>query len=216
MNAKAGTTPLRVALSMRITEAQGYAEPRDSISHDWVARLEAWNMTPLFIPNGLKLPEKYLDDLNAGLLILTGGDDLGQTPVRDDTESALLAHAIGAGLPVLGVCRGLQLINRHFGGALRPVSGHVAAPHLVNFEGPLMDLYGANAQVNSYHEQGVTAEDLGEGLSAGGVDEDGFVEALHHRDHPVAAVMWHPERDQAPEGDRLLVTRLMEAGAFWT
>ncbi len=37
---------------MRITKAQGYAEPRDGISHDWVARLGAWNMTPLFIPNG--------------------------------------------------------------------------------------------------------------------------------------------------------------------
>ena len=206
----------RVALTMRVTQAPGYAEPRDAVSHDWLARLRDWGMTPLLVPNVLAAPDAYLGGLGANLLVLTGGDDLGVTPERDAPEKRLLDGAVRSGLAVLGVCRGMQLINLHFGGRLAPVEGHVARPHPVTLDAPLKDLYGNEMIVNSFHTQSVPADGLGDGLVAAALDADGNVEALHHRDLPVAAVMWHTERPGAPAADRALMERLIGEGAFWT
>jgi putative glutamine amidotransferase len=206
----------RVALTMRVTQATGYVEPRDSISHDWLARLGEWDMTPLLVPNHLTAPENYLDGLDADLLVLTGGDDLGVTPERDASETKLLDHAILSGLAVLGVCRGMQLINLHLGGCLAPVDGHVAHPHAVSVDTSLKDLYGSEMIVNSFHTHGVPADGLGDGLVGAAVDVGGNVEALHHRDLAIAAIMWHTERTGAPAADRVLMERLVSEGAFWT
>ncbi|MCF6243319.1 MAG: hypothetical protein L3J74_18530, partial [Bacteroidales bacterium] len=84
---------MRIALTMRVTQATGYIEPRDSISHDWICRLEQWGMIALLIPNTLKDPEAYCADLKPDVLILTGGDNPGETEVRDRTEYRLLDYS---------------------------------------------------------------------------------------------------------------------------
>ena len=205
----------RVVLSMRITQASGYTEPRDSISHDWIERLQSWELAPFLLPNGLADPSAYLDMLAPELLILTGGDDPGLGTIRDCSEKIMLEYALAKNTPVLGVCRGLQAINLHFGGRLEPISGHVGVEHAVKFAGAFSELYGAEATVNSFHESAVAVEGLARSLVSAGVDERGNIEALHHRSLPVAATMWHPERPCAPAADRSLVDRLIEEGAFW-
>ncbi|MEE9250004.1 MAG: gamma-glutamyl-gamma-aminobutyrate hydrolase family protein [Alphaproteobacteria bacterium] len=206
---------LRVALTMRVADATGYRESRDSISHDWLARLSDWNMTPVLVPNVLTEPGTYLDGLKADLLVLTGGDDPGAAPKRDATESRLLDHALGRNLPVLGVCRGMQLINLHFGGSLGQLEGHVARPHGVTVEPTWLGVYDAETTVNSFHDQGIPPGGLASGLAAAAFDPDGNVEALHHHSLPVAAVMWHPEREKPLAGDRRLMRKLAKYGAFW-
>jgi hypothetical protein len=71
-----------VALSMRVTEAENYIEFRDSISHDWIARLDSWGFTAVPVPNGGD-PIALLKELKPSLLILTGGEDLGVFPKRE-------------------------------------------------------------------------------------------------------------------------------------
>ena len=207
---------MRIALSMRIIEAPGTAELRDAISHDWLARLAAWDMTPVPVPNILAQPEAYLDGMGVDLLVLTGGEDLGVTPERDDTESRLLAHALGNGLAVLGVCRGMQLINHYLGGRLSRIDDHVACSHAVVVEPVWRDLYPGPTTVNSFHALGIAADGLAEGLAAAAFDREGHVEAFHHRTKPLAGIMWHPERPAAPAEDRRLIESLIAEGAFWT
>lgn len=193
---------------MRITEAAVYAEPRDSISHDWLNRLAAWGATPLLIPNIGIQAAPYLGALNADILVLTGGDDFGQTPKRDETEMALLNHALSTGLAVLGVCRGMQLINKQLGGSLCSVEGHVGTPHSVSFAGDWIEMYGPETEVNSYHETAIPADGVGTDLTATATDVNGHVEGFRHSDHPLAGIMWHPERDSGLEGDRRLMAAL--------
>ncbi len=206
---------IRVALTMRITGATGYPEPRDSISHDWLALLAEWDMSPLLVPNIVNSAASYLDGLDPDLLVFTGGDDLGTMPERDAVERTLFDHALARGLPTLGVCRGMQLVNDIQGGRTEKIEGHVATAHGVTVEPSWRAQYDVKTEVNSYHGLGIAPGDLGADLEAGAVDAEGYIEALFHREKPVAAIMWHPERAGAPANDRAMITRLAEQGAFW-
>jgi gamma-glutamyl-gamma-aminobutyrate hydrolase PuuD len=162
----------------------------------------------------------------AGLqgLLLSGGTDLnparyGETPhpgneapddARDELETGLLAEALATGLPVLAICRGMQLFNVAHGGSLIQHLEN-AAVHQVHDDDPalpahqilvepdtrLAAIQGAGAHaVNSRHHQAV--ERVGAGLRVTARSTpDGVVEALERSDSRFAlAVQWHPE-DQA-------------------
>ena len=156
-------------------------------------------------------------------LLLPGGGDLepwryGQRntasrnlePERDEAEWGLLAEFTAAGKPVLGICRGLQVINVFFGGSLaQDIPGHSASEgadrlHDVRTAPSPMRPWAADrVLVNSAHHQ--AADRLGSGLEAVQWAGDGVVEGLCHRRLPVWAVQWHPERLEAsPAGKRLL------------
>jgi putative glutamine amidotransferase len=145
-------------------------------------------------------------------------------PPRDDYEAALVRAAEERGLPVLGVCRGMQLINVARGGTLEQhladvleADIHRGSPgtftdHRVRLEpGSLAArAVGADAlTVKSYHHQGV--RELGRGLRATGwANGDGIVEAIEDPGRRfLLGVQWHPEEDEA---SRLIAALVEEAG----
>jgi gamma-glutamyl-gamma-aminobutyrate hydrolase PuuD len=211
---------LKVAVSMRVVDAPGYAELRDALSHDWVRLLDRLGLVPLLVPNQLQDPKRFIEETGAELCLLTNGEDVappGEPGPRERTESALLDLAIERRMPVLGVCRGLQLVNVYFGGAVvtdltQSCSGagdHVLpAGHDVELVDPaLRELLGATTMVvNSYHRHGVTVGSLAPPLVAFALAAGGVVEGLYHPDHPLLAIQWHPERpDPSTErSERLL------------
>jgi gamma-glutamyl-gamma-aminobutyrate hydrolase PuuD len=153
-----------------------------------------------------------LDNLDG--LLLSGGADLNPTLYHrdrdpacgdpDDTldslEMELLGSALKRDLPVLAICRGMQLFNVWHGGTLRQhVEGHrqpgVAEAHRVVVEpgARLADAIGAGPHiVNSRHHQVV--EEVGRGLRVSARSEDGYAEGLERGDRRFAvAVQWHPE-----------------------
>jgi len=148
-----------------------------------------------------------------------GADNVASTDIderRDSVELALLERALARDIPVLGICRGLQLINIHLGGSLEqhhlghspkyppegaPVSDDPAGPDAVRHEvtaepgSKLAAACGAQTfVVNSSHHQVVTSDRLASDLRATAhVGE--LVEALESPAHRwVVAVQWHPER----------------------
>jgi putative glutamine amidotransferase len=159
-------------------------------------------------------------------LVLTGGADvdpehyeqspdvnLGETePDRDAWEIALLAAARRKGIPVLAICRGLQLVNVVFGGTLKQhidleegaghpqwdVDGHEATHNVNVVEGTLTaELLPGEIGVNSLHHQVV--EEVGEGLIVSAKASDGVVEGLESPDGKIVAVQWHPELLKKPD-----------------
>jgi putative glutamine amidotransferase len=161
---------------------------------------------------------RVLDGLDG--LVITGGKDVdparfGEAPHletdeprrdRDAWEFALLAGALRRGLPVLGICRGAQVLNVALGGTLHqhlPDNiGHtrhqpgnaVFSEHSVRtVPGTrLAALIGESSDAHCYHHQAVA--ELGEGLVVSARDADGVIEAVEvPGDNFVLAVQWHPE-----------------------
>ena len=128
-----------------------------------------------------------------GLLLPGGGDIRGPLP---GTESFLIDSFARSRRPILGICRGLQALNVHWGGTLRDIPGHQLPRgdlvHPTRAEGLMARLLGEAPAVTSCHHQAV--DRLAPPLQAVQWSPDGVVEAAVHRQLPVLGVQWHPER----------------------
>lgn len=178
-------------------------------------------------------------------VVFTGGEDVGPdrygterhalTGVadaqRDSFELALFAAARRRGVPILGICRGMQLINVALGGTLwqdlpsehpgsvdhSPKTERNKRTHLVTLEPPsdVATALGCDRlMVNSVHHQAVRR--LGSSLRAVGWSEDGLIEAAESADGSwILAVQWHPEEmyNQAAAPDQGLFAALIKAAS---
>jgi putative glutamine amidotransferase len=210
--------PARALVTQRVHDVAGRAERRDALDQQWAPFLAQLGLLAVPVPNLLPDPGALVEAVEPVLLVLTGGNDLAHlegaqqpAPERDRTERALLAAARAARLPVLGVCRGMQMMVVDAGGRLVPVQDHVARPH------PVAAAPGAPARwtvrtgtVNSFHDWGVPADGLGR-LVALAHAPDGTVEAACDPELPQVCVMWHPERDPRDPADLALVDALVRA-----
>lgn len=197
---------------------------------------------PVMLP--LTADPPTLEQLASSLdgFLFTGGQDVSPSvyhmpasrecgeccPERDAMESLLLQLALEKSKPVLGICRGIQLINALLGGDLyqdlptehaSPVNHHQSPPydrpvHTVSLvaDTPLQRLLGTDTlSVNSYHHQAVRT--LSRKLQAMAYSEDGLVEAVCLPTAPfVWAVQWHPEFSYGTdEPSRTIVRRFVDA-----
>jgi len=143
-------------------------------------------------------------------------------PARDQFEFALLDRAITHRLPILGICRGVQMINVKFGGTLYQDLAEDAATevehrqtktgatredpthniHVTDPESNLAAVIRGTCRVNSLHHQAVKR--LGHGLKVTAHSEDGLVEAIESADeYPfLLAVQWHPEEMVGQSSDQ--------------
>ncbi|MCC8356705.1 MAG: gamma-glutamyl-gamma-aminobutyrate hydrolase family protein [Oscillospiraceae bacterium] len=151
-----------------------------------------------------------------GLLLPGGGDidpalfheeNQGSTDIDrplDEAQLEALARFVQAERPVLGICKGHQVINVYFGGtiiqdlATAPAHRHLGEagdnvhPLIVYSDSPLYDLYGGHIAVNSAHHQGLGA--VGTDLRVIAAAPDGTAEAIVHDSLPILGVQFHPER----------------------
>jgi len=206
---------LRIGVTQRVEVVPDRDERRDCLDQAWTPLLAENGCWPIPIPNRVETVSAMLTDLALDGIVLTGGNDLahlpgGQTaaPERDALEARLLEACSGAGVPVLGVCRGLQMLVHYHGGELVPVANHVATRHrLVVCPGADIPLTDREA-VNSFHAFGCYEDNLGPELRVIATAADGTVEAVAHRTLPQWGVMWHPERDPRDRGDAALLRAL--------
>ena len=203
-----------------------YREPDEAANY--ARALEAAGLTPVLAPPESNPSLEGID----GLLLMGGGDidpslygearhEKTEPPdhALDRAEHSLLGQALSRDLPVLAICRGLQMLNVFRGGTLlqhiepperhRREGGDLSLPvHEVRIE-PGTRLAGIAGQptlpVNSRHHQAV--KDLGRGLLVSATDpRDGLIEALEIPDRSfVLAVQWHPENQALSDPRQLRI-----------
>lgn len=219
---------------------------RYCLNEAYVRAVEAAGGAPIILPPHSD-PDRIVEIIDG--LLLSGGPDVepgrfgdttihpltyGIDPERDQFEIDLFTGAQERGLPVLGICRGIQVINVALGGTLIQDVGSAseasraighrqhergleesAVGHEVRAERPsLLPIFeGGCLGVNSFHHQAI--RDLAPALEAVAYSPDGLIEAVvMGNDQNVFAVQWHPELmfQRDPAHSRTF-TRLVEAAS---
>lgn len=191
----------RVGISHRVDVIQSYGERRDSVDQRWYKLMLSLGWLPVPLAN---IPAHHAEELMRSLdlsgVILSGGNSITElnpdagdiAPERDLFEHALIQYALKHDLPLIGVCRGMQMINHYFGGEFHQVEGHVATQHeLINLNAD----YDLPASVNSFHSWAIPGEGLANQLRPLASDSAGNIEAFIHDSNRILGIMWHPERE---------------------
>lgn len=195
-------------VTQRLVACEGRDEVRECLDRRWGPFLRAAGFLPLPLASGLPaedyLERDALERLAPAGVLLTGGNDLAViggdrlSADRDAFETAVLGLARRRGLPVLGVCRGMQLLTHLAGFAIERCTGHVATEHALEpvasaRHAALRELRSAN----SYHQFTARPRQPSE-LRVVLRSADGEAEAVEHAGEPLVGIMWHPERYPVP------------------
>lgn len=239
MGVRGDTRPL-IGLSAwtRLVRSGQKERPNETAPRGYMEGVEGAQGLPVLLPNSAdpSRAPSYVERIDG--LLLTGGDDVhprlyGEAPHprldlvderRDAFEIALVRAARERGLPVLGICRGIQVMNVALGGDLyqdlpSQADSDVGHSQKTLDEGPwhdveirrgtrLAEILGeAKTAVNSYHHQ--ACRRVAQGLSVSATAPDGIVEAFEDPGQPFfLAVQWHPE---ALEGGAAATSRRLFA-----
>jgi len=240
------TRPLVALTTSFDLRAGSHGRPQVVLYGAYVAALDAAGLAAVLVS-----PSHSLDSIESLVahcsgLVLSGGGDIdprryGEEPgpgldsvsaERDEAESRALNAAMERGMPIFGICRGIQLMNVCFGGSLyqdidrdRPMPSvahqqegpwSARSHHVTIHEQSLLRrIVGEpEIQINSFHHQAI--KDVAPSLAVTAVAEDGLVEAVEMREYPWGlAVQWHPERHEASapntDPDRRLFVAYAEA-----
>lgn len=193
-------------LVLAVRAAGGEPVPLLAEAPSW--RVETGTLRGLVLSGGNAVDPRRYGQVNAGLCRTV-------IPHRDELESEVFQHCCERGLPVLGVCRGLQFLNVSCGGSMlqdltittiqHEAKGDESCFHPIQVFSAtrLAALAGARQglRVNSRHHQGLLAEHLAPGLRISAVAPDGVVEGLEGTGEPfLVGIQFHPERPgEVPE-----------------
>jgi len=198
----------KVLVSQRVDDYEDRNEWRDAIDQKLSLLLMDIGLIPVQVPNLLisdsgkteKL-ETWIEAINADGLVLSGGNDIGNCPNRDQTETHLLDWAKKKNVPVLGICNGMQRLATYYGASLREVKDHVRVIH--ELEGKI------TGKANSFHN--FALKECPDEFHIAAVSEDSTIEAIIHRELPWEGWMWHPERKGSDvKRDRERIKKLFE------
>jgi N5-(cytidine 5'-diphosphoramidyl)-L-glutamine hydrolase len=182
-----------VVVSQRIDNYVERNEIRDAIDQKLTLWLSQAGYIVIPVPNQLALVptaqeigfHDWIHSIKPDAIVLSGGNDIGEFIERDNLERALLAYACHLKIPVLGLCRGMQMMAVVGGVELKPVAGHVRKRH--RLKGQITD------EVNSYHHLALSQCPTDYTVLAS--SDDNQIEAIQHQHLPWQGWMWHPERE---------------------
>ena len=206
----------KIAITQRLTENDSYYEIRECLDINWGKLLKALDFCPVIIPYEYDF-ETVFENIKPDGIILSGGNDLNRispSPInkkRDNFEKKIIEYSVSRKLPLLGVCRGMQIIADYFGCDFYRVSNHAGTSHKITAENgsKFYNEIKELKEVNSFHNYAV--QNLSNALTVSAFSEDNTIEAIENKEYKIFGQMWHPERENPfKPGELSLIKRIFE------
>jgi putative glutamine amidotransferase len=206
------------AVSQRGLRRAPVDEPGDWLDDRWYPLLRQCGMVALPLPNHLDTARALWRATQPAALVLSGGNDLSHLPdardvwlPRDAVENWALDTAEHSGIPVVGICRGAQLLAHRAGAPLVRDSLHAGTRHSVLATSTAGFGWPDQFTVASHHNWTIPAGTLPALFDVLAIATDGTAEAFQHRQQPHFGLMWHPERESDPAGPgRVALAAILE------
>jgi N5-(cytidine 5'-diphosphoramidyl)-L-glutamine hydrolase len=190
-------------VTQRLVGCDGIDEVRECLDRRWGGFLRQLGLVPVPLASGAGV-EAYLECLQPAGVLLSGGNDLACVGgdelcrARDAFETRVVELGRARGLPILGVCRGMQLLAHLSGVSIDTCSGHVATLHALEPSGNARHPALRIPRVaNSFHQFSARPRP-GSEFQVVLRSADGAAEAIEHVSLPIVGIMWHPERYATP------------------
>jgi gamma-glutamyl-gamma-aminobutyrate hydrolase PuuD len=171
-----------IAITQRCFTEAGPLQGHDMLDPRLSQLLLACDLLPLILPTSLDVTKALFEHYQPSGILLSGGNN---TPSRTALETWLIDYAMEHRLPLLGICHGMQAIQRYHGIHPIKVSGHVAAHQTIAIN-------ERDHTVNTYHDEGTT--ETNDTLHVWATHQDGTIKAIKDKQHAIYGIMWHPER----------------------
>lgn len=196
-----------LAITPTIVNFIKYKEVRSCLDVEIVKFFYDSGYSSFILPHNIPNTEVLLNNIKIDGIVLSGGNDLceygGKYTFRDDNEILLIKYAIVNNIPLLGICRGMQIILHYFGIKLFTIKGHERTSHQVV-------LNNETTWVNSFHKFAAIFEE-DENFKILAKSMDGAVEAIKSKKHLIYGIMWHPERNNYfQDSDKKLINQIFK------
>lgn len=193
---------MKLVITPRLDYLNKYKETRISLDINWIKFLDRCNLKYEIF----NYDQRFKITNNIGGLILTGGNTLANyfssnclqkkiSTIRDKAETNLIKSCVKKKIPIIGVCRGMQLICNYFGMELSKINKHIATTHKLIINKKFKSYI--KSDVNSYHSYGLKKQNLNEMFIQLALHKNSnTLEAIKHKKYSIYGIMWHPERYQ--------------------
>ena len=143
---------------------------------------------------------------------MPGGNDLYEklysSKIRLNIEKKLIKHSLQNSIPLIGICRGMQVLNIYFGGDIKKIPRHMKASHRIILKKRFFKK--KEFKVNSFHNYGITNSCLAKNFEILAEDTDNNIEMFKHKRSKVYGFMWHPEREKNTKDLDFIINKILK------
>lgn len=198
----------KIAITQRLIKNEDYYELREALDTRWALLFNEINFLPIILPYNYNF-ENYFKSMNIDGILLTGGNDLNsinnnsESRTRDSFEKKLIEYAILNEIPILGICRGMQVIAEYFGADFIRVENQVNITHKlkINKKSKYFKQLARLDTVNSFHNYAV--KNIPKDLMISASSQSNIIKAIEHKNYKIFGQMWHSERETTFKNDEL-------------
>jgi len=173
----------------------------DFIDYYWINYFIAKKIKFIVLPNSKIATKLLLDKFKKDIkfVILSGGNDIKTKKKvvrrRNEIEILIINYCLKNKISILGICRGMQLLNLYFKGKITKIKNHLKKNHKINYVNKENFQHKKKTfLVNSFHNYGIKKKNIGANLKILATTDDGYVEEFKNSALKIYGVMWHPER----------------------